>query len=106
MQYFARTVKGGDTMGYRIEYGPEMKTSEPEKRSSLRTWIAGALLLFSLVVRISWQEGTEILQSVLLPGDLSVTEIAFSEMMTDLRSGVTVADAVSVFCQRVIDGTY
>lgn len=92
-------------MGYRIVYGPQ---PEPESRKAggtvrLRTMIAAAFLIFSLVVRLTWNEGSEIMRQILLPGDLSVTEQAFSEMITDLREGESVADAFTVFCRAVLD---
>lgn len=92
-------------MGYRIVYGPEIK-AQPQRTGSsarLRTMIAAAFLLFSIIVRLTWQEGTEIMRQALLPGDLTVTEQAFSEMITDLRQGEPVADAVTVFCRTVLD---
>lgn len=93
-------------MGYRIEYGPQIGNPILRTGSNgrLRTMIAAAFLVFSLVVRVMWQEGTEVLQSILLPVDLTVTEQAFSVMLSDLRGGEPVADAVTVFCRTIIDG--
>lgn len=92
-------------MGYRIVYGPEVRLVSGRTGSTarLRTMIAGAFLLFSILVRLTWQEGAEAMQKLFLPGDLTVTEQAFSEMVTDLRDGETVKDAVVVFCQRILD---
>lgn len=92
-------------MGYRIVYGPQIKKPIVRTGSNgrLRTMIAAAFLVFSLVVRLTWPDGTEVLQSILLPGDLTVTEQAFSVMISDLRDGEPITDAVTVFCQTVID---
>lgn len=92
-------------MGYRIDYGGPIPNI-PYRRSNyfrLRSMVAVAFLLFSLVVRFCWTEGTDMLRSLFLPGDLTVTEQAFRDMVDDLRHGVPIGDSVTVFCQRIVD---
>lgn len=92
-------------MGYRIVYGEPIESAFRRTCSNgrLRTMIAALFLLFSLVVRLTWQDGAEIMREYLLPGDLTVTELAFSEMISDLQNGDPVADAVTVFCRTILN---
>ena len=68
--------------------------------------IAFTFLLFAILLRMHWQDGAEMLREVLLPGDLTVAEQAFSEMVVGLRNGEGMADALTSFCQRIVDGPY
>lgn len=91
-------------MGYRIVYGTEYSKKSKKSGGSvrLRTMIAAAFLFFALTVRLTWQEGSEIMRRFLLPGDLTVTELAFAEMVSDLREGEKLADALTVFCAEIL----
>lgn len=92
-------------MGYRIEYGP---TEEKMRKSSgmvrrLQVLTAAFLLLFILLVRQAWPEGTAKLREFLLPGEPSVTQAAFGDLLTDIREGSPFREALTAFCQQVID---
>lgn len=93
-------------MGYRIVYGPEgvgqRKGMDSPKR--LRGMIAGCLLAFLILTVRFWPEGREKLEEALLPGDPVVTKQAFSTMTERLQAGETITDAVTAFCQVVMDG--
>lgn len=95
----------GDQMGYRIEYDPKEHTSGKAgvfvRRIQILT--AAFFLLFVLLVRQAWLEGTEILRNTLLPGELSFTRTAFQTMLGDIRQGTSVQEALTVFCQQIID---
>lgn len=94
-------------LGYRIVYGGEEPMSVKKKSwVRLRAMIAGMLLIFSLIVRFAWPEGTEQLRDYLLPGVQSVTEQAFNQLCVDLRRGDHVMEAVEVFCSTIIDEAY
>ena len=94
-------------MGYRIVYGPvEDIRPRPKSDRRLRVMIAFAFLLFAIFLRMHWQDGAEMLREVLLPGDLTVAEQAFSEMVVGLRNGEGMADALTAFCQKIVDGPY
>lgn len=92
-------------MGYRIDYGPAMNipTARRNGAARLRTMIAVMLLIFVLMVRLTWQEGTAVLQEVLLPGNLTVAQQAFSELVCDLREGERFMDALTFFCRMILD---
>ena len=92
-------------MGYRIVYGP----TENGHREAvggfarLRTMVAVILVMFSLLVRLTWQEGTDKLREYLLPGEQTLTQEAFSELVVDLRKGEHLKDALTVFCETIFN---
>ena len=94
-------------MGYRIEYEGTIPIRQAPSctRLRLRSLMAGFFLVFCIGVRLLWPEGTRLLQSYFLPGDLTVTEAAFSEMISDIRTGNDIGSSVTAFCQRIIDET-
>ena len=64
--------------------------------------IAISFGLFSLLVRLFWPEGREVLMTYLQPGQESVTQIAFSQLMGNLHQGTAIADALTVFCKEIL----
>lgn len=92
-------------MGYRIVYGPTENGHREAARGStrLRTMVAVILVLFSLTVRLTWQEGTDILREYLLPGEQTLTQEAFSGLVVDLRKGEHLKDALTVFCETIFN---
>lgn len=92
-------------MAYRIVYGPMPKGTCPERRSTFRFHLLTAvfLLLFVLLVRQAWPEGTERLRSVLLPGEPGSTEKAVQVLLTDVQEGEPIGDAVTAFCRQIIE---
>ena len=92
-------------MSYRIEYGtaiPE-RFQPPVIKRHIRTLTAIFILLFSLAVGKFWPDGRQILRQYVIPGELSVTERAFSDMISELNEGVKLEEAVVTFCQQIID---
>ena len=92
-------------MGYRIDYAgmPVTKIIRPKNGIGLRAMVAAAFMVFCVMVRLLWPEGTNTLKTFLVPGELSVTEQAFSTLVTDLREGQTLEDSIWCFCKSVID---
>lgn len=89
-------------MAYRIDYGP----AQPEEKSCtlrLQVLTASFLLLFVLLVKQAWPEGTAKLQEIFLPGDAHSTQTAFQELISDLQNGEGLGDAVTAFCEEIID---
>lgn len=64
---------------------------------------AACLLLFVLFVRQAWPEGTAKLQEFLLPGEPTVTQEAFDTMIDKIQDGEPVREALTAFCQKVVD---
>ena len=93
-------------MGYRIEYPGREPVAPQYSRTGvrLRSMVAAAIFVFAVTVRLLWPEGPDALRQMFLPGALTVTEQAFSQLMTDLREGDSLEYAVDVFCRRVVDG--
>ena len=92
-------------MSYRIEYGtaiPE-RFQTPMIRRHVRTLTAICILLFSLAVGKFWPDGRQMLRQYVIPGEPSVTEQAFSDMISELNAGVALEEAVVTFCQQIID---
>ena len=92
-------------MGYRIEYGPMPGVWKSGRKEPLRlqAMTAAFLLLFVIGVRFLYPEGTELLRNLLLPGEKTVTEAAFSGMLAQIRHGEPVGQAFTAFCQEIID---
>ena len=92
-------------MGYRIDYGGVVpqNTVQTSSRLKIRSFIAAAFLVFCIIVRLFWPEGTQTLQSVFLPHDPSLTEDAFLQLVEDLRQGEKLGDSVNVFCRKIVD---
>ena len=93
-------------MSYRIVYGPEIPAPELNRGGAFRIqmWTAVFLLVFALLVRQMWPEGTRILRNYLLPGDLTVTEAALSDMVAGLQVGQPAGEALTAFCRQIIHG--
>jgi len=106
--YFSRSLcvglSRGDSMGYRIEYGPDRNQVEKGRGTTdrIRAMIAGWLLLFCLLVSAFWPEGSTLLQDVLLPGEKTASEVAFCSFVENLRLGEPLGESVAVFCRTVI----
>lgn len=93
-------------MGYRIEYDGRIGKYEVQKEHpwSFPTLIMAALGVFAVLTYLFWPEGQSEIQSVLIPGEDTVTVQAFQNMTADLRSGASVSEAVYAFCRYVIHG--
>ena len=64
--------------------------------------IAVSFGLFAVLVRFLWPAGREVMMQYLLPGQESVAQIAFSELLGNLRQGTAMADALTVFCKEIL----
>ncbi len=95
-------------MGYKIVYGPEKKENESKKTSLLKLQALSAafLLFFVLCVHSSWPAGSEKLQELFLPGDKNQTGAAFETLVENLQDGEDFTEAVTVFCQDLLEQTH
>ena len=98
-------MERGDTMPYRIEYGPTISKQPIQKRNPLRlqAMTAVMLLLFSLTVHHFFPSGIEKLRSILLPSTPGITQEALDTFMCDLRGGESLGDSFTAFCSYIID---
>ena len=88
-------------MAYRVEYGKDPRYPVPCIR---RGWYKG-LLVFGIVIAGA-VAGFYAVQVVglenLLPGDPLVTGSALDTMVENLRSGLPVGQAFTVFCEEIV----
>lgn len=104
MNHCRHRIVRGDPMAYKIVYGEEpYEYHNPSKNGiRLRILTAALLLVFCFLVRLAWPGGTALLQNYVLPGESTVTEEAFEAMLSDLRAGEPLNDALTTFCKDVI----
>lgn len=91
-------------MGYKIQYEPELdhKYYIPKAKSLNRMWfiwgctVLGVLIMGMIPTVRGW------LWEFMIPGDARITTTAFRDMITDMREGMNLTDAVTVFCQEIL----
>lgn len=90
-------------MGYRIVYTPDM---DIQKRNicgaRLRLMIAGSFLILAWMVCLIWPEGRAVLAVHLMPGEPTLTQAAFSNLLENLRNGDRMVDSLTVFCREIL----
>ena len=89
-------------MAYKVVYGPMPKIRKKSGILRFQALTAMCLMLFSLGVRQVWPEGREVLQDFLMPGDMTVTQAAFGDMLENLENGQNLTDAVTAFCRQIV----
>lgn len=83
-------------MGYKIAYSPQTTHKYPlkkEKKIPVKWIVTGALLIGLLAG--GWK--------LLLPGDPEITQAALGHLAEDIRSGESLSQAITAFCQEIID---
>jgi len=92
-------------MGYKIQYDPQSNYKFPANmtRPLLKKWCVGAILLTFLVVGTVIAGNNGMLKNILYPGDPDVTSAALREMLSDIRAGESVKEAVTEFCIEIIE---
>lgn len=91
-------------MGYLIQYEPELNHKyrikgkwRPDKRFMFWGCICAAMVVLAVIPAVrQW------VLEFLIPGDAQVTTSAFSQFVSDLRSGEQLSDAVTTFCQEIL----
>lgn len=92
-------------MGYRIQYGQTM-TKTPiadekvlHKLKKLRLLIPVCVFF---LISLLWSK-RDAVHDFLIPGNAAVTEAAVAEFVNDLRAGENFGDAITAFCQEIIE---
>lgn len=90
-------------MSYRISYdGKAEKTFFKEKDS--KKYIRYTLMCIAgMIVAILLYANKPKIENIIYPGDPQVTKNAVATMISDIRSGEDVKDAVMAFCQEIVD---
>ena len=92
------------TMGYKIQYNCVGRKLEPKKRSKAGIF-AGLLVLLLVVAAVTVKSvGLQWVREVLLPGDPAVTAAALGGFVLDIKEGDTLVDAITAFCQEIVNG--
>ncbi len=90
-------------MSYRVEYNPEKHNKYPIPTQKKPKWIFVALVVFVAIFTLQKSEKLQSVRSWLIPGNPEITAAAFSTMVDQVRSGEPVREAVTTFCQEIID---
>lgn len=88
-------------MGYKIQYGPELKTEIKSRAFWKKHWKAAALLTTTAAALILVSLGE---WDLFLPGDADVTHRALTELTENIRGGESFSDAITAFCLEIIEG--
>lgn len=91
-------------MGYIIEYEVQKDSCKNGDTTWLRFRVltAAFLMVGCMTARTMWQEGCELLQSVFIPGEPTITEAAFLQMMDRLHYGEPVGECITAFCKTIV----
>ena len=94
-------------MAYQITYGGDKgyehsNTFHPA-RTAVLSIACGTLFLF--VAYRCWPEGAEVMDRLLAYDGFGNAKEALEVMARELRSGTSLSDAVTAFCQEVISGS-
>jgi hypothetical protein len=90
-------------MGYRITYenGVIRKQAVRVRQVKWKRWGAGAAAT-GLAIALMFPAGRLRIRDLLLPGDEEITAAALEGMVSDLRAGEPVGEAVESFCREII----
>lgn len=92
-------------MGYRITYdnGVAKKEVIRAQRVNWKKWgVVAASAAFAVTLMVP--QGRLWLRDLILPGDEDVTAAALEGIVTDLRSGEPLGEAVDTFCKEILAG--
>ena len=91
-------------MAYTIQYSPENNKKYPTMAIRKRwNWLVATFLL-AIAFALGWigmKERTA-LKEFLLPGDPEKTESAVTTMVSDIREGTNVGEAITDFCLEIL----
>lgn len=90
-------------MSYKIQYSPETSGLYPQpvtrKPIRLKYWVCTMLVVAAAL----WMRFYGV-PDFLIPGDAEITKAAASVMIGEIKSGVALRDAVTTFCEIILDG--
>lgn len=91
-------------MGYRIDYEPVNRAFQIRTGRRLRVPLLSAVffVIFLLLVRFCWVQGTDALRAMFFPGDWQVTGQALEALAENMRAGHTFSHSAAVFCREII----
>ena len=90
-------------MGYRIDYQSVGKAKKQKKRHHPALMLAFCLLTI-LLLNTVLKDQRALLLKIIFPGDAAVTAASLDNMLSQLKAGAPLEDALLAFCQQVIAG--
>jgi hypothetical protein len=91
------------SMSYRIDYAVSAPKGFGRKARSGRPRVLAAVIAACLLLScLAFPEEAEALRRALFPWTLSQVRQALADMTAQLRSGDTLRDAVTAFCQEIL----
>lgn len=90
-------------MAYIIEYSPQDAKRYPKIKESKPIQIGRWLFPALLVAAVLWMRLYGV-PDFLIPGEPEQTKTAAAEMVNNLQKGAALDDAVTAFCQDIING--
>ena len=91
-------------MSYQIIYGPQKRPIKNSNKRSLRIGIITGILLIAVLAAIKITGYGSMIRQIILPGDAEITASAFQNMTDALKSGNGLPQAITTFCETVIEG--
>lgn len=90
-------------MAYKIQYSPEKAHCYPSVTNRVKFKVGKWVILLLALAAAAWMRVNGI-PDFLIPGDPTVTRTAATTMIDELRAGVSMSDAVTVFCKEILHG--
>lgn len=92
-------------MSYTIQYSPESNERYPiPQHRKKNNWLLFAcMLLFAFAIGWFGMQNRETVKEFLIPGDSAHTEAAFNMMVSDIRDGSGIGDAITTFCLEIME---
>lgn len=90
-------------MAYRIDYDSnDIRRKRTDSSLRIRTLITVSFLIFAWMAQLLWPAGREQLVNTFLPGDATMTQIAYLNLLERLRQGCGMAESLTVFCREIL----
>ena len=91
-------------MGYRVYYSPEDNNKYPTRNKQGNTpYLRYLGVILTVILVLTVPQLRSHLRQWLIPGDETVTSEAFTQMVESIGEGQSVGEAVTAFCQEILD---
>lgn len=92
-------------MGYRIDYQPGGQYKRMRKRrTSVLITVAAMCALLVILACVYPGNVRILLLELIFPGDAALTIASFDNLVEEMKTGTSFADAFRLFCRQVISG--
>ncbi len=91
-------------MAYRVDYSKSgMREEVRERTFNISKAICTLALIFLIVLMGIIYPQKHMLEELLIPGDAEVTKQATAELVSNLRGGEGISEALQAFCVEIIE---